>query len=74
MQRPGGGGDKTSGDSQFVPHLIRGAMAVGCDGLFIETHPDPSKSPSDGPNMIRLDDLAAILKQAKEINRLVKGS
>ncbi len=73
VQRPGGGGDKTLGDSQFVPSLIRAAMAVGCDGLFIETHLDPSKSPSDGANMVRLDDLAAVLKQAKEINQLVKG-
>lgn len=73
VQRPGGGGDKTSGDSRFVPYLIRGAMAVGCDGLFLEVHPDPEKSPSDGPNMVRLDDLSDILKQAKEIDRVVRG-
>lgn len=67
VQRPGGGGDKSAGDRQFVPALIRAAMAVGVDALFIETHPDPEKAWSDGPNMIPLEEMPALLDAALKI-------
>jgi 2-dehydro-3-deoxyphosphooctonate aldolase (KDO 8-P synthase) len=71
VQRPGGGGDKTSGDGVLAPVLARAAAAAGCDGVFIETHEDPSQALSDGPNQIPLADLPALLKQLKQIHELV---
>lgn len=71
VQRPGGGGDKTSGDGVLAPVLARAAAAAGCDGIFIETHEDPSKALSDGPNQIPLADLPALLKQLQQIHELV---
>ena len=66
VQLPGGGGDKSGGQREFAPVLARCALAAGADGLFIETHPDPDRALSDGPNMIPLADmpklLAALLK------------
>jgi 2-dehydro-3-deoxyphosphooctonate aldolase (KDO 8-P synthase) len=64
VQMPGGGpgGDKTGGDRRMVPYLARAAVASGCDGLFLETHPDPDRAPSDGPNMIPLDELPALIR------------
>ena len=67
VQRPGGGGDKSAGDRQFVPTLIRAAMAVGIDALFIETHPNPDAAWSDGPNMIPLSQMPALLDSALKI-------
>jgi 2-dehydro-3-deoxyphosphooctonate aldolase (KDO 8-P synthase) len=67
VQRPGGGGDKSAGDRQFVPALIRAAMAVGVDALFIETHPNPEAAWSDGPNMIPLSEMPALLDRALKI-------
>jgi 2-dehydro-3-deoxyphosphooctonate aldolase (KDO 8-P synthase) len=67
VQRPGGGGDKSSGDRQFVPALIRAAVAVGIDALFIETHPDPEAAWSDGPNMIPLAQMPALLDHVLKI-------
>lgn len=67
VQRPGSLGGATGGDGALAPVLARAAVAVGIDGLFIETHPDPSKSPSDGPNMIPLVDLP---KALRKINRI----
>lgn len=67
VQRPGGGGDKSAGDRQFVPALIRAAMAVGIDALFIETHPNPEAAWSDGPNMIPLLEMPALLDKALQI-------
>ncbi len=61
VQAPGMAGDKTGGDRTMVPHLARGAVAVGCDALFLETHTDPDKSLSDGPNMIPLDQLDQLI-------------
>lgn len=61
VQKPGGGGDKSSGDRRFVPALSRAAIAVGVDALFIETHPDPEKALSDGPNMVPLHEMPALL-------------
>ncbi len=71
VQRPGGGGDKTSGDGVLAPVLARAAVAAGCDGVFIETHENPAQALSDGPNQIPLDDLPALLVQLKAIHELV---
>lgn len=71
VQRPGGGGDKTSGDGILAPVLARAAVAAGCDGVFIETHEDPSRALSDGPNQIPLADLPQLLRQLQQIHALV---
>ncbi|HEX8313329.1 MAG TPA: 3-deoxy-8-phosphooctulonate synthase [Chthoniobacteraceae bacterium] len=71
VQRPGGGGDTTSGDGILAPVLARAAVAAGCDGVFIETHEDPTKALSDGPNQIALAELPAVLKQLRQIHALV---
>ncbi|MCC6354727.1 MAG: 3-deoxy-8-phosphooctulonate synthase [Verrucomicrobiae bacterium] len=62
VQRPGGLGDRSGGDSRIAPVLARAAIAAGIDGLFIETHPDPESAPSDGPNMVPLADMPALLR------------
>lgn len=62
VQTPGALGDRTGGDRRMVPYLARAAVAVGCDGVFVETHPDPDRAPSDGPNMVPLDDLPALIR------------
>ncbi len=64
VQKPGGGGDKTTGERRFVPGLTCAAMAVGVDALFMETHPEPDSAPSDGPNMVPLHEMAALLDRA----------
>lgn len=71
VQRPGGGGDKTSGDGVLAPVLARAAAAAGCDGVFIETHEDPSVALSDGPNQVPLADLPALLSRLSRIHSLV---
>jgi 2-dehydro-3-deoxyphosphooctonate aldolase (KDO 8-P synthase) len=71
VQRPGGAGDKTSGDGMLAPVLARAAAAAGCDGIFIETHEDPTQAFSDGPNQIPLAQLAPLLKQLSQIHALV---
>ncbi|MES2572992.1 MAG: 3-deoxy-8-phosphooctulonate synthase [Verrucomicrobiota bacterium] len=71
VQRPGGAGDKTGGDGVLAPVLARSAMAAGCDGIFIETHEDPSQAFSDGPNQIPLADLPRLLKQLAQIHALL---
>lgn len=63
VQRPGGGGGKTSGDRKFVPAMALAAKAFGATGYFFEVHPDPDNGLSDGPNMLRLDDLEALVTQ-----------
>lgn len=68
VQRPGGQGTSTGGDGEMAPVLARAAVAAGVDGLFIETHPDPASSPSDGPNMIPLARLPKILRQIAKIH------
>lgn len=70
VQRPGGGGDKSAGDRRFVPALTRAAVAVGVDALFIETHPDPENAWSDGPNMIPLEEMPALLDTALAIQQV----
>src|SRR6185295_11548405 len=62
VQLPGAGGDKSSGQREFAPVLARCAIAAGAHGLFIETHPSPNQALSDGPNMIPLDEMAALLE------------
>jgi 2-dehydro-3-deoxyphosphooctonate aldolase (KDO 8-P synthase) len=62
VQLPGGGGDRTTGQREFAPVLSRAALAVGANGLFIETHPKPDEALSDGPNMIPLAEMAAVLR------------
>ncbi len=72
VQQPGGQGTASGGERRFVPVLARAAVAVGVAGLFLETHQDPDRAPSDGPNMVPLKDLEPLLKELIEIDRLVK--
>lgn len=67
VQLPGGGGGVSSGQREFAPLLARAAIAVGADGIFMETHPNPDLARSDGPNAVRLDDMENILLQLKNI-------
>ncbi|HYL81658.1 MAG TPA: 3-deoxy-8-phosphooctulonate synthase, partial [Candidatus Acidoferrum sp.] len=69
VQLPGGAGTRSSGQREFVAPLVRAAVAVGCDGLFLEVHPDPDRAPSDGPNMLSLDALPEILADVTAISR-----
>jgi 2-dehydro-3-deoxyphosphooctonate aldolase (KDO 8-P synthase) len=62
VQMPGGQGDRSGGDRRMVPFLARAATAAGCDGLFMETHPRPDEALSDGPNMVALDQLPALIE------------
>ena len=72
VQLPGGAGTASSGDRQYVAHLTRAAVAVGVDALFMEVHACPDKALCDGPNMLSLDELPDLLRQAQEIDRIVK--
>jgi 2-dehydro-3-deoxyphosphooctonate aldolase (KDO 8-P synthase) len=63
VQRPGGGGDRTTGDGKLAPGLAAAAVAAGADGIFLETHEDPARAPSDGPNQIPLARLPAVLRK-----------
>jgi 2-dehydro-3-deoxyphosphooctonate aldolase (KDO 8-P synthase) len=72
VQQPGGRGTSSSGDRTFVPVLARAAVAVGIAGIFIETHQDPDSAPSDGPNMVPLEDMEALLLRLVEFDRLAK--
>jgi 2-dehydro-3-deoxyphosphooctonate aldolase (KDO 8-P synthase) len=71
VQRPGGGGDKTSGDGELAPVLARAAMAAGCDGIFMEVHEKPSRALSDGPNQLPLKDLPKHLRMLIAIHAAV---
>jgi 2-dehydro-3-deoxyphosphooctonate aldolase (KDO 8-P synthase) len=73
VQEPGGLGGATGGNRRMVEPLARAAVAVGVDGLFFETHPDPDSSPSDGPNMIPLDRFEALLERILRIRAAVEG-
>jgi 2-dehydro-3-deoxyphosphooctonate aldolase (KDO 8-P synthase) len=73
VQQPGGQGSSTGGDRTMVPVLARAAVAVGVAGLFIETHQDPDNAPSDGPNMVPLKDIAALLEKLMAFDRLSKA-
>ena len=72
VQQPGGLGEKSGGQREFVEHLSRAAVAVGVAGIFIETHQDPDNAPSDGPNMVPLNNLERLLTQIVNIDSLVK--
>lgn len=73
VQRPGGGGDKSSGDSVYVPSMLRAAAALGIESFFIEVHPDPSSSPSDGDNMLQLSKLDEVVDQLLEFSYVHKS-
>lgn len=72
IQIPAGQGSCSGGQREFVGGLSRAAVAFGCDGLFLEVHPDPDKALCDGPNMINLEDLEILLKQAKKIEKALE--
>ncbi len=72
VQQPGGLGEKSGGQREFVPYLARAAIAVGVGAIFIETHEDPDNAPSDGPNMVPLRELKNLLKKLTEIDKLIK--
>ena len=73
VQQPGGLGGKSGGQREYVPYLARAALAVGVDGLFIETHPDPDQALSDGPNMVPLAHLPALLDDLKALDDLSRA-
>ena len=73
VQQPGGMGDKSGGQREFVEYLARAAIAVGVAAIFMETHPDPDNAPSDGPNMVPLSNMPSLLKQLVEIDKLIKN-
>jgi 2-dehydro-3-deoxyphosphooctonate aldolase (KDO 8-P synthase) len=73
VQQPGGLGSASGGDRRFAPVLARAALAVGCAGLFIECHPDPDHAPSDGPNMIPLDQMEALLADLRRYDQVHKA-
>lgn len=72
VQQPGGQGASSGGDRRFVPPLARAAVAAGVAGLFIETHPDPDRAPSDGPNMVPLKDFKGLMRDLQDIDAIVK--
>lgn len=74
VQQPGGVGASTGGDRTFVPPLARAAIAVGVAGVFMETHENPDKAPSDGPNMVKLQDMESILCDLMQLDAIVKKS
>ena len=73
VQQPGGQGTASGGQREFVPVLAKAAVAVGVAGLFIETHEDPDNAPSDGPNMIQVNEMESLLKDLKAIDDIVKS-
>ncbi len=73
VQQPGGRGGSSGGEREFVPPLARAALAVGCAGLFIETHDEPDRAPSDGPNMVPLAEMAGLLAGLKRLDDLIKA-
>lgn len=73
VQIPGGQGTSSGGQSQYVPHMARAAAAVGIDALFLEVHDNPAEALSDGPNMVKLDNLEALLKDVLAIDKIVRG-
>ncbi len=72
VQQPGGKGTSSGGERRFVPVLARAAVAVGVAGVFIETHEDPEKAPSDGPNMVPLREMESLLRELQDFDRLAK--
>ena len=74
VQQPGGKGTSSGGEREYVPVLARAAVAVGVAGVFIETHQDPEKAPSDGPNMLPLKEMDALLERLMAFDALAKGA
>jgi 2-dehydro-3-deoxyphosphooctonate aldolase (KDO 8-P synthase) len=72
VQLPGGGGNKSSGQREFAPVLAKCAVAAGAQGIFIETHPNPARALSDGPNMIPLDEMPGLLSELLKIHSAVQ--
>ena len=72
VQQPGGLGEKSGGQREFVEYLTRAAVAVGVAAVFLETHQDPDNAPSDGPNMVPLKKLDELIKKIVEIDNLIK--
>ena len=73
VQQPGGGGDRTGGQREFVAVLARAAVAVGVAGVFMETHEDPDNAPSDGPNMVPLKEFEALVRELLDYDALTKA-
>jgi 2-dehydro-3-deoxyphosphooctonate aldolase (KDO 8-P synthase) len=73
VQLPGGGGDKSAGQREFAPVLARAAVAAGAHGVFIETHPNPDKALSDGPNMIPLREMPDVLRSILRVREAVQS-
>jgi 2-dehydro-3-deoxyphosphooctonate aldolase (KDO 8-P synthase) len=73
VQMPAGQGDRSGGDRRMVPYLARAAVACGCDGVFLETHPRPDEALSDGPNMVALDDLPALVECCLRLRQALAG-
>jgi 2-dehydro-3-deoxyphosphooctonate aldolase (KDO 8-P synthase) len=73
VQQPGGQGSASGGEREFIPHLARAAVAVGVAAVFIETHPDPDRAPSDGPNMLPLREMEPLLRRLMEFDRVAKA-
>ena len=73
LQLPGSQGKKSGGQRKLIPDLVRSAVAVGCDMLFMEIHPDPDRAKSDGPNMLKISDLTQLLKQIKALNHTIRS-
>jgi len=74
VQLPGGQGTASGGQAEFVPPLARAAVAVGCAAVFIETHEEPARSPSDGPNMVALAEMPALVARLRALDALTKGA
>src|SRR5208337_2530762 len=74
VQMPAAQGDRSGGDRRMVPYLARAAVACGCDGVFLETHPRPEEALSDGPNMVALDDLPALIECCLRIRQALECS
>jgi 2-dehydro-3-deoxyphosphooctonate aldolase (KDO 8-P synthase) len=74
VQQPGGRGGSSGGEREFVPVLARAAVAVGVAGVFIETHQDPDRAPSDGPNMVPLKEMEGLLRRLMAFDRVAKDT
>ena len=70
VQQPGGEGTSSGGQREFVPYLAKAACAVGINAIFIETHEDPDNAPSDGPNMIKINDLRNLIIKLNQIHKI----
>jgi 2-dehydro-3-deoxyphosphooctonate aldolase (KDO 8-P synthase) len=74
VQQPGGRGGSSGGQREFAPVMARAAVAVGVAAVFIETHPDPDNAPSDGPNMIALDDMPGLIDTLMALDGVAKAN